>query len=83
MSTCDCGQLGCPTCEPPLIPGCAPEPVQQPAGEEQVWAQLICPVPVQALAALCEIAPAGAVIRPGGQTFHEGSFHNVVEVVVQ
>jgi hypothetical protein len=56
---------------------------QQPASEEQVWAQLICPVPVKALAALAEMAPEGAVIRPGGQTFHEGSFHNVVEVVVQ
>lgn len=50
--------------------------------DETIWAQLICPVPIAALSALTEMAPPGACIRSGGQTFHEGAFHNVIEVVV-
>lgn len=52
------------------------------SSEETIWAQLICPVPIAALSALTEMAPPGACIRSGGQTFHEGAFHDVVEVFV-
>ena len=49
---------------------------------KNVWAQLICPVSIDALIKLADIAPPGALIRSGGQTFHEGVFHEILEVVV-
>lgn len=57
------------------------QPTEQPQSEHIIWAQIICPLPLDALAKLCKVAPPGARLRPGNQTFHEGAFHDVVEVV--
>lgn len=51
------------------------------APEDIVWAQIICPIPVDGLVKLCQITPPGARLRPGNQTFHEGAFHDVLEVI--